>query len=150
MLNHQEIIDRIEALRKKEGLTAAAFAQRIGVPRSSLSHLVSGRNKPSLDLLIKIADVFQGVSLDGLVFGKPAPTSSLQSPPLSKTLNTPTTQAISTTHEMTAELPFETEQNKETAAAHPHNVTSQPIKKPVQQIALFFEDGSFEMYSPKS
>ena len=79
MLNHSDIVKRIEVIREQEGLTAAAFAQKIGIPRSSLSHLVSGRNKPSLDLLVKIVSFFPHVSLDGLVYGKetsPPPAST--------------------------------------------------------------------------
>jgi plasmid maintenance system antidote protein VapI len=45
------------------GLNASAFADKIGVQRSSLSHLLSGRNKPSLDFILKILDVFPDVDL---------------------------------------------------------------------------------------
>jgi transcriptional regulator with XRE-family HTH domain len=44
-------------------LNASAFADKIGVQRSSLSHLLSGRNKPSLDFILKIVDVFPDVDL---------------------------------------------------------------------------------------
>jgi antitoxin component HigA of HigAB toxin-antitoxin module len=51
------------------GLNASAFADKIGVQRSSLSHLLSGRNKPSLDF-IKILDVFPDVDLYWMINGK--------------------------------------------------------------------------------
>jgi transcriptional regulator with XRE-family HTH domain len=52
------------------GLNASAFADKIGVQRSSLSHLLSGRNKPSLDFILKILDVFPDVDLYWMINGK--------------------------------------------------------------------------------
>ena len=74
MLNFSSIFAIIEDLREQQGLSAAAFAQKINIPRSSLSHLVSGRNKPSLDLLIKITSEFPDISLDYLVYGTMDPS----------------------------------------------------------------------------
>ncbi|HHC78510.1 MAG TPA: XRE family transcriptional regulator, partial [Flavobacteriia bacterium] len=51
-------------------LSAAAFADKIGVQRSSISHLLSGRNKPSLDFVLKVLDVFNEVELYWLLNGK--------------------------------------------------------------------------------
>ena len=148
MLNHTEIVDRIEALRTKEGLSAAAFAQHIGVPRSSLSHLISGRNKPSLDLLVKIAAVFPEVSLDALVFGRPAP-APLQDehPPVSaqeqKELNF-TDPSLDT--------PPDTNMEEISSAATKVSLPTTGATSPtaVRQIVLLHEDGHFEIYSSKS
>lgn len=148
MLNHTEIVDRIEALRTKEGLSAAAFAQHIGVPRSSLSHLISGRNKPSLDLLVKIAAVFPEVSLDALVFGRPAPAppQDIQPPVSTKeqkelnfidpTLDTPPETIVEEIPSAATKIPLPT-----TAAAYP---------SAIRQIVLLHEDGHFEIYSSNS
>ena len=148
MLNHAEIVDRIEALRTKEGLSAAAFAQHIGVPRSSLSHLISGRNKPSLDLLVKIAAVFPEVSLDGLVFGRPTPALPQDihpsiSPQEQKelnftepTLDTPSETIVKETPGATTKIPLPT--------------SAIPSPSSVRQIVLLHEDGHFEIYSSKS
>jgi transcriptional regulator with XRE-family HTH domain len=51
-------------------LNASAFADKIGVQRSSLSHLLSGRNKPSLDFILKILEVFPDVDLYWILNGK--------------------------------------------------------------------------------
>ena len=51
-------------------LTAASFADRIEVGRSSISHLLSGRNNPSLDLVMKIIKAFPEVELYWLLNGK--------------------------------------------------------------------------------
>jgi transcriptional regulator with XRE-family HTH domain len=64
------MIDRITMLIKAKNLSAAQFADEIGVQRSSISHLMSGRNKPSLDLIQKTLQRFPEVSSEWLLFGK--------------------------------------------------------------------------------
>lgn len=51
-------------------LSAMSFAEKLGVQRSGLSHLFSGRNKPSLDLILKIHEAFPGISLEWLLTDK--------------------------------------------------------------------------------
>ena len=64
------MIDRISLLIKAKNLSAAQFADEIGVQRSSISHLMSGRNKPSLDLIQKTLQKFPEISSEWLLFGK--------------------------------------------------------------------------------
>ncbi len=61
--------DRIQAIIDKKRLTAARFAEMIGVQRSSISHILSGRNNPSLDFLNKILVTFKDISGDWLITG---------------------------------------------------------------------------------
>jgi DNA-binding XRE family transcriptional regulator len=62
--------DRILAIIQEEEMTNAKFAQEIGVQSSSISHITSGRNNPSIDLIIKILNRFPGISPDWLLQGK--------------------------------------------------------------------------------
>jgi len=64
-----ELIDRFKYLMKLNNLTASAFADEIGVQRSSVSHILSGRNKPSLEFIQKIITRFPKVSADWLIAG---------------------------------------------------------------------------------
>ncbi len=70
MLNTDEFIKRLEKLLDYYQISASAFADRVGVQRSSLSHLLSGRNKPSLDLILKITEEFKEVDLYWIINGK--------------------------------------------------------------------------------
>ena len=70
MVNTEEFIQRMEQILQFYGLSASAFADRVGVQRSSLSHLLSGRNKPSLDFVMKICDEFSEVDLYWFLQGK--------------------------------------------------------------------------------
>ena len=51
-------------------LSASAFADKIGVQRSGISHILSGRNKPSLEFVMKLHSYFPEVSLYWLLNGK--------------------------------------------------------------------------------
>ncbi|MFV8353445.1 helix-turn-helix transcriptional regulator [Flavobacterium sp. XS2P14] len=70
MVNTEDFIKRLEIILDYYSLNASAFADKIGVQRSSLSHLLSGRNKPSLDFILKILDVFPDVDLYWILNGK--------------------------------------------------------------------------------
>ena len=61
--------ERIEYLIEAYGLTPSQFADRAGIPRASVSHILGGRNKPSLEILQKVAAVFPSVDLTWLMLG---------------------------------------------------------------------------------
>jgi transcriptional regulator with XRE-family HTH domain len=60
--------DKIELLIKKKQMSSSQFADVLGIPRSSISHILSGRNKPSLDVVQKILSAFPEVSAEDLLF----------------------------------------------------------------------------------
>lgn len=64
------MIDRITLLLKTRNISASQFADEIGVQRSSISHVLSGRNKPSLDFIQKILVRYPEINPDWLLFGK--------------------------------------------------------------------------------
>ena len=70
MVNTDDFIKRLEILMEHFGMNASSFADKIGVQRSSISHLLSGRNKPSLDFVMKIIDLFPEVNLYWILNGK--------------------------------------------------------------------------------
>ena len=70
MINTDDFVKRLEAIFDYYSLTASSFADKINVQRSSISHLLSGRNKPSLDFILKVIDSFPDVELLWLLNGK--------------------------------------------------------------------------------
>lgn len=72
MLNTQHFTERLEKILAHYDLNASAFADAIGVQRSSISHLLSGRNRPSLDFVLKVVERFPEVNLYWLLNGKGA------------------------------------------------------------------------------
>lgn len=70
MINNEDFIKRLQKVINYYGETASSFAEKIGVQRSSISHILSGRNKPSLDFILKILSSFPEVDLYWLFNGK--------------------------------------------------------------------------------
>lgn len=62
--------DRIKGILDHFRITPSKFADTIGMQRSAVSHILSGRNKPGLDFLSKILDSYAEISGDWLVTGK--------------------------------------------------------------------------------
>ena len=70
MVNSEEFVKRLERILKYYGLSASGFADSIGVQRSSISHLLTGRNKPSLEFVLKVVKTYPEVNLYWLLNGK--------------------------------------------------------------------------------
>lgn len=70
MLNSIAFTERLQKVLDYYELSASAFAEKIGIGRSSISHIVSGRNKPSLEFVLNILENFKEVSFDWLLHGK--------------------------------------------------------------------------------
>lgn len=65
-----EVKDRLRMIMDSHKLNAGSFADRIGVQRSNVSHVLSGRNKPSFDFIEKLLLAFPRVSAEWLFTGK--------------------------------------------------------------------------------
>lgn len=70
MINQENFVNRLEKIIKFYGLSASSFAEKIGVQRSSISHILSSRNKPSLEFIMKVLSSFPEVDLYWLLNGK--------------------------------------------------------------------------------
>ncbi|MEP2279689.1 helix-turn-helix transcriptional regulator [Maribacter sp.] len=70
MLDPSSFLTRLKTILVHNELSSAAFADLIDVQRSSISHLLNGRNKPSLEFIMKVNDAFPEVDLQWLLYGK--------------------------------------------------------------------------------
>lgn len=116
MVNTEEFVQRLEKIIKYYGLSASAFADKIAVQRSTISHLLTGRNKPSLEFVLKIVKSFPEVNLYWLLNGKgtfPADQKETAAPYSTETLS---------------------------SIEYPSNTKS------IIKIIIFYEDGSFEAF----
>ena len=131
MINSSDFIERLEHLLHYYGLTASAFADKIEVQRSSISHLLSGRNKPSLEFVLKVVKNFPEVNLYWLLNGKGTfPSENTKA-------GSPDQQEVSP--------------SAETSATTPLNSGGEVQKsgKQIEKIVIFYSDGSFEAYNGK-
>lgn len=140
MVNLDIFIKRLEHLLDYYSMNAATFADRIGVQRSSLSHLLSGRNKPSLDFVLKIIEEFPEVNLYWLLIGK----GSFPDEHVSK-LENQTLPALYNTSGLDKEksqIQGENFKNIEPTNFSISNTSKQQIEK----IVFFYKNGSFKVY----
>lgn len=63
------MVSRIEAILSEKDLTQTQFAASINIQRSTLSHILSGRNKPSLDFVLKVVEAFPEINIEWLTLG---------------------------------------------------------------------------------
>ena len=80
-MNKKNILFRIKKIIADNNLTNSEFAEKIGIPKSSVTHLLSERNNPSLDIIVKISEAFENISLDYLIFGQESVRKSTSEPP---------------------------------------------------------------------
>jgi transcriptional regulator with XRE-family HTH domain len=159
MVNTEDFIKRLEIILDYYSLNASSFADKIGVQRSSLSHLLSGRNKPSLDFILKILDVFPDVDLYWILNGKGTfPKSEIKSDPI---VAAPTpiinNQMATNRIEKTADLFSEeltnkknpTEEKLATNFLNTQNSGLQKNNSEIDRIVIFYTNGTFKTYSPK-
>ena len=69
MINKEKFIQRLQKIIDFYGLSASSFADKIDVQRSSISHILSGRNKPSLEFVMKVLTAFPNIDLYWLLNG---------------------------------------------------------------------------------
>lgn len=70
LMEYDEMKDRIAHIIRAKNLTAAEFAARLGIQPSNVSHLLAGRNNPSLEFVKKLKETFPEYNLEWIVFGK--------------------------------------------------------------------------------
>jgi transcriptional regulator with XRE-family HTH domain len=61
--------ERLKNWMESEGFKPSALADTIGVNRSTISHILSGRNKPSIDFLEKLLSAYPNINANWLISG---------------------------------------------------------------------------------
>ena len=70
MKGKESITARILYIMEKEGHSVSSFARKLGIPWTSANNIVSGRNMPSYDNIVKIIENFGWVDANWLVMGQ--------------------------------------------------------------------------------
>lgn len=158
MVNIDDFVKRLEIILDYYGLNASSFADKIGVQRSSMSHLLSGRNKPSLDFVMKILDVFPDVDLYWILNGKGSfPKVEDQTLNSNNEIATeivkPLTPISSSEDfvggDLFSEINYKEEAKTETRNAvevKSSNFISEEDE--VEKIVFFYKNGTFKVYIP--
>jgi len=138
MINNSEFSKRLKKVLEYYQLSASAFAEKINVQRSSISHLLSGRNKPSLDFVLKVLQTFDEVELYWLLNGEGT------FPKKEKKL----TYASSLFPEEQKKLPnIEENDNTETSNLPIDSLITSNNKSNIEKIVIFYKNGTFKLYN---
>ena len=154
---------RIEKIMLKEEMNSAMFAAEIGIQGSTLSHILNGRNNPSLDVLQKILNRFRTVSSDWLILGigsmyrvekqSQTPTlfdsldenitrsSTLESNTVLK--NVPVSSVIQQKTLPTQETPIQTPPESIPSSFLP---LIEPTSKSIRKIIVYYTDNTFQEF----
>lgn len=130
-----ELVDRFRYIMKLNQLSASAFADEIGVQRSSVSHVLSGRNKPSLEFIQKILKAYPKVDANWLINGttkveQSKPTGEIDFSESAK--QTEPTSAI--------------ENKKESTENEDDSVPAKTSERKVERVVIFYSDQTFETF----
>ena len=149
--------DRITKIMQKEEMSSVQFAEKIDISPSSLSHILNGRNKPSLEVVMKIHKACTYVNLLWLLYGEGEMENQENAP-------VPEDSAISGMM-MYGESPIfasngteDGENRKEmqlkSPVFAPKEIVREEVKyveKParkITEIRIFFDNGTYETFRP--
>ncbi len=145
--------DRLMKVITSEGLTPSLLADEIGVQRSGISHILSGRNNPSLDFLQKLLTRFPKLNANWLVMGQGSMyvSGNTNIPDLFSQSQVSQKSQVSPTLTATPEKTSSGESDK---INHPDTqpVLPPPIvytQKNIERIVTFYTDKTFASYSPE-
>jgi len=142
--------ERILEFLRNENKTSAQLAEEIGVQASGISHIISGRNNPSLDFVLKMLEKYQFLSTEWLLFGKGSMYTEAKIPNLFGFENATIKEASEVTNRKilsAQEMDFQGaidrnvgKNNSEQKAAPASDVV---------KIVWFYSNNSFEEYIPR-
>ena len=142
----ESIKDRLAHIIRAKNLTATQFAEMMQIQPSNVSHLLSGRNKPSLDFLIKLKDVFPEYSFDWIILGKKPITISERQPIAKAEVDfTEIKQTVDNDYEKGL-FDFVGENYLNNVLEEKSDPIQSNSKKQVKQLIYVYEDHTFEIY----
>jgi transcriptional regulator with XRE-family HTH domain len=144
-----DLNDKIKQILVDKSISPSHFADEIGVQRSSISHILAGRNRPSLDIVQKIIRRYPDLGMDWILEdddfsesvlaisssiskGKVENQTNISSPRIAPDLSVRNHPAIGT-------QPANSESSSEV----------QTLVKSVERILIFYSDGTFKQYIPE-
>lgn len=154
------VVNRIKQVMDYYQMSASVFSAEIGVQRSSISHILSGRNNPSLDMVQRILEKFTKVNSEWMLFGKgnmfsdKSPVNLFDSvAEITTQVKTDISKQDQTSHKA-KELATVTQSDKSEASQSSKSELkvaddSSTAEKDVEKIVFFYKDGSFKVYKPE-
>lgn len=154
-----EIKDRIRMIMEREKVPPRVFAETIGVQQSTLSHILNDRNKPSLEVVMKVHQKYNYVNLEWLLYGK-GEMMVADNESSSASSNGEYQPSLFDENPINSSKdPVTPENRKEIALRNteytPKEIVKQEIRyieKParkITEIRIFFDDNTYETFKPE-
>lgn len=138
--------DRIEHIMRAKNLKASDFAALLGIQPSGVSHILAGRNKPSLEFVKKIKETFPEYNLDWIIFGTGPMTTS-------EPFNVTSTPSPNPSSPVSDSIPFDFEEEpiqNDLPLMDPTDASEKVMNSnTIKSMVVLYDDGTFETYSPR-
>ena len=149
-----DIKDRIKIVMERENMASGAFAESINIQQSTLSHILNGRNNPSLDVIMKVHQKYNYINLEWLLYGKGNMTEASQAGTESFPDFLPSLFDENPINP--SGNPATSENRKEMASETPQPATKEIVKQEIRyiekpprkitEIRIFFDDNTYETF----
>lgn len=136
------VSERLQKFMENEKVTAAKLADTLGVQPSAISHILSGRNKPSFDFIQKLTSKFPRFNIEWLITGK----GNMYKAAIQQSLF----DSVTNTH-INTDPPkkiIETYQDDPPNIQKVTNVNTRQQGRTVKKIVMFYSDNTFDIFSP--
>ena len=141
--------ERIIKIMECERMGQAQFASAIGIQRAAMSHIISGRNNPSLDVMTKILHRYPQINPDWLLLGKGEmlrDSTPAMEPADNIAKNPPQIQVVPEGHQ---ELPFHESRKELENSEKTWAVSVEKSSKTVSKIMVFYSDNTYDTFVPE-
>ncbi len=133
--------DRLLAIMKGEGLSAKQFAEEVGIQPGTVSNILSGRNKPSLDVMQKVLNRYNNIASEWLISGR-EPMYKQKDDSQTTLFDSQNNQTPVTGQSGQASA-NEEKRSQDNPATVLQNIE---LKREIQKIVVFYDDGTFEEF----
>ncbi|MDR2563621.1 MAG: helix-turn-helix transcriptional regulator [Prevotellaceae bacterium] len=148
--------NRIIQLMSEKGLSRIEFAEKIGVQRSNISHILEGRNRPSLDFIEKLARAYPALNMNWLLKGEGSMFKKMEQMSLFSTeteANSAPEQLALYSAEDTSTVQKEVKVNPESSVSSQSSDLGQEkslqTDSEIEKIIIFYGDKTFESYKAR-
>jgi transcriptional regulator with XRE-family HTH domain len=140
---------RIREFLLAENKSSAQLAEEIGVQPSGISHILSGRNKPSLDFILKMLEKYPSLSTDWLLFGKGTMYTEITGQSLFDEVIDYKEEKVDNIHQdKRLESDSDVNETLKSGIFNDISTTEEATSNTVEKIVWFYSDNSFEEYFP--
>ena len=154
------MIERIQQIMEYEDIKPGEFAEKIGINRSAISHILNQRNKPSLDVINRILIRYNYIDTDWLIFGKGSmfkPENEFEKAnQVNQSRHQPSLfdQDYMANKTLLTEKTVDEQQVKITDIPSPSLSLGElqevriPVAKKITKLVIFYSDNTFDTFAP--